>query len=74
MWTGCMQGSWCAGRGAGQAFRASLASQLPTLKSLVGWLPEIILGSAVCKPLQVLFLITQTLGRYVLCRIGMKFL
>ena len=49
-----MQGSWCAGKGAGQAFRASMASQLPTLRCLASWLPEIILGSAVFKPLQVL--------------------
>lgn len=48
-----MQGGWCAGRGAGQAFRASMASQLPTMKSLASWLPEIILGSTLCKPLQV---------------------
>ena len=48
-----MQGSWCAGKGAGQAFRASMASQLPTLRCLASWLPEIILGSAVFKPLQV---------------------
>lgn len=48
-----MQGSWCAGKGAGQAFRASMASQLPTMRSLASWLPEIILGTAFCKPLQV---------------------
>ncbi len=48
-----MQGSWCAGRGAGQAFRASMASQLPTMKSLASWLPEIIIGITFCKPLQV---------------------
>lgn len=48
-----VQGSWCAGRGAGHAFRASMASQLPTMKSLASWLPEIIIGITFCKPLQV---------------------
>lgn len=48
-----MQGSWCAGKGAGQAMKASVASQLPTLRSLASWLPEIILGSTVFKSLQV---------------------
>ena len=30
-----------------------MASQLPTMKSLASWLPEIIIGITFCKPLQV---------------------